>query len=444
MFKKLLFTLLAALFLVSASSIELSAQTSTAEVGFTPYSLFGLGDLATQGTSYNRSMGGIGIGDRNVRQINYLNPASISAREKQSFMLDFGVEQNNKYFSAYGASAVNATSSEKLTTVNNTFNMHHLIASFPIYKSSAFVVGITPYSSVGYNFKAKETDDNVIAQMGDITYNKIGQGGIYQGFLGASVTLFDRLSLGAEGIFYFGTVNRYSSAYFNTNTSYRTISSGWTNVTRGFTGKFGLQYQQPLSSNVSATIGATYSLGTTLNTEQTRYAYGVSTNATDTIIHNVQMVDTYSIPQEFGVGITIRHRDKWMVGFDYTRQDWSTVTLEATPGVDFKPVASQSFRFGFEITPNMYDIRYFMRRLTYRAGAYYTNSYVSLNGHQINSQGITLGVSIPVFRYYNSVTFGIDMGQRGTLQNNLVRERYFLFTLSIDLHDIWFIKPLYQ
>ena len=64
--------------------------------------------------------------------------------------------------------------------------------------------------------------------------------------------------------------------------------------------------------------------------------------------------------------------------------------------------------------------------------------------HIFARRGITLGVSFPVFRYYNAVTLGIDIGQRGSVTDNLIRERYFLFTLSFDLHDIWFVKTLYQ
>ena len=57
---------------------------------------------------------------------------------------------------------------------------------------------------------------------------------------------------------------------------------------------------------------------------------------------------------------------------------------------------------------------------------------------------MTLGVGIPVFRYYNSINFGVEFGQRGTLKGNQIRERYFLFNISFNLHDIWFIKPLYN
>ena len=60
--------------------IGLQAQNMDALGTFTPYSMFGVGDLVRPGTSLNRGMGGIGVGLRDNRFINYLNPASASAR----------------------------------------------------------------------------------------------------------------------------------------------------------------------------------------------------------------------------------------------------------------------------------------------------------------------------------------------------------------------------
>lgn len=426
------------------TAIPSSAQTIAADGGFTPYSMFGIGSLVRPGTSYNLSMGGIGIGDRNYRYINYINPAAVTERQAQSFMLDFGVEQGNVYYTANPATAIGGTGSELLKSVNNTFNMHHIIVSFPIWKSSAFKVGIVPYSNVGYKFITTESDDEMVAEAGDIKYSKIGQGSIYRTFIGAGATFWDRLSVGADLQFYFGTINRYSSATFTTNTSFRSINSGWTFVSRAISGKFGLQYKQPLVGNTSATIGVTYDLATAFRGENIRYAYGVSSSGKDTVFHRNTPLETMSVPSELGVGFTIRNTEKWMVGFDYTRSNWTNYFLEETPGVDIKPTIAQAFRVGFEVTPNRYDIRYYLKTLTYRAGAYYEQNYFTLNGFPITRQGITFGVSFPVFRYYNAVTFGIDIGQRGSVADNLIRERYFLFTLSFDLHDIWFIKTLYQ
>ena len=48
---------------------------------YTPYSMFGIGEISKQGTAYNKSMGGVGIATRDKRNINILNPAAVTARE---------------------------------------------------------------------------------------------------------------------------------------------------------------------------------------------------------------------------------------------------------------------------------------------------------------------------------------------------------------------------
>jgi hypothetical protein len=112
--------------------------------------------------------------------------------------------------------------------------------------------------------------------------------------------------------------------------------------------------------------------------------------------------------------------------------------------INFTPATARYYKAGFEITPNRYDIRYYMKRVTYRAGAYFEQSYISLNGHQINSFGITIGATFPILRLYNGVTFAVNMGQRGTLKHNLARERYINFMINFNLHDIWFVKYRYD
>ena len=441
--------LVVVLFAVSATGLR-AQDDPLALNGFSPYSLFGFGDVARPGTTYNASMGGIGIGDRNVRYINIINPAAVTAREVKSFMLDFGLENRNTIYQGNAALSMSPTATGVQKSASNTFNMHHLVASFPIATKGAFKMGLTHYSSVAYKFRALETSDDILANVGDIAYDRIGEGGLYKAFLGAGVTLFKRLNLGADVNYYFGKIDRHSNASFSSASiaSYRDIASGWATNVSCFGAKAGLQYTQPLSNALSAVIGVTYDFNTKLRGSETRYAYGESSSTTDTITFDNHKLENYSIPGELGVGLTLRYADQWMVGFDYTRQDWTKVTFGGYPGVDFSTGVAQNFRAGFEVTPNRYDVRsgfgHFLRRLTYRGGVYHERSYMILNGSPVAATGITLGMGIPVFRYYNSINFGIDMGQRGTLSSNQVRERYFLFTISFNLHDIWFIKPLYN
>ena len=437
----------AALLMLFPAQLRAQDDNPLAGIGYSPYSLFGFGDLVRQGTTYNTMMGGIGIGDRNVRNINILNPAGITARELKSFMVDFGLENRNVIYEGNAARSISPTASGVQRSASNTFNMHNLVVSFPIASQGAFKVGIMPYSSVNYDFEAHETSDELIASVGDITYTRTGRGGLYKAFLGAGVTLFDRLSLGIDANYYFGRIVRSSSATFENATSYRYLETGWRDNVSCFGAKAGLQYSQPLTKALVATVGVPYDFNTKLRGSQTRFAYG-EYSATDTIYHKVSNLENYAIPGEIGAGITLRYSDQWMIGFDYTRQDWSKVDFGGYPGVDFSSGVAQNFRAGFEVTPNRYDVRsgfgHFLRRVTYRGGAYHERSFMQLGGHPVAATGITLGFGLPVFRYYNSLNLGVDIGQRGTLKSNQIRERYFLITISFNLHDIWFIKPLYN
>ena len=440
---KILCSVVSAL-LLTALLQPAAAQEPLAGVGYSPYSLFGFGDLIRQGTAYNTAMGGIGIGDRNVRYLNFLNPAAVTAREAKSFMMDFGLENRNVLYQGNAATSLSETASGVLKSADNSFNMHHIVASLPIGTKGAFKLGVMPYSTVSYSFQADETSDALIAEAGDIRYTKQGAGGVYQAVLGAGFTLWNRLSLGADLDYYFGKIDRYSNATFRNDVSYRSINSGWGYNISCFGGKVGLQYVQPFNGALSATVGLTYGFSAKLRGGEQRYAYGKTSSSTDTIINRKTSLENYRVPAEIGAGITLRYGETWMVGFDYTRQDWTGIDIGGYPGVNFQTGVAQNFRAGFEVTPNRYDVRHWLRRLTWRGGAYREMSHIYLNGSQVASTGITLGVGIPVFRYYNSVNLGIDVGQRGALDNNLVRERYFLFTLSFNLHDIWFIPTLYN
>lgn len=435
-----------AFLLMAVSALPAAAQDILAGNGYSPYSLFGFGDPVRQGNAYNQSMGGIGIGDRNVRYINLLNPAAITAREVKSFMMDFGLENRNTLYEGNAAASMAQSAKGELRSASNTFNMHHIAATLPIGTIGAFKLAVMPYSTVSYDFQADETSDELIVEAGDIRYSKKGRGGVYQAVLGTGFTLWRRLSLGADLDYYFGKIDRYSSATFTTKSSYRTINSGWAENISCFGGKLGIQYTQPITNALSAVAGATYGFSSRLKGGQIRYAFGETSSSKDTVIYNRSSLENYRVPSEIGAGISLRYADVWMAGFDYVRQDWSGTGMSGAPGGEYilQTGVAQQFRAGFEVTPNRYDVRHWLRTLTYRAGAYHEQSHLTIGGSRVTSTGFTLGVGIPVYRYYNSINLGIDVGQRGTLTNNLIRERYFLFTISFNLHDIWFIPTLYN
>lgn len=420
-------------------SVCASAQSGTYGA-YSPYSIFGVGNISKEGTAFNKSMGGVGIATRNKRFINYLNPAAITARDTLSFMGDIGLAQNNTVFTQ-----------GDLKSAHNTFNVYNFVLSFPIYRSSAFMVGITPYSDVGYDFSDIVEDKDIIGVTNNISYSSYGTGSVYQLFAGAGATFWKRFSVGAEFIFLFGNIDKVTNMSYS-NSSYRSLNTGNELTVRGVTGKFGLQYEQKLGDNISMIIGATYRLGSKVRGYAKDYSYAVQSSVTDTLkLYTDTLQNTgLRFGDELGLGISIKGGDKWCAEFNYIRSDWRSTGMDSATGFSvvgssvFTTTVSNSFRAGFEITPNRNDIRYYLKRCAYRAGVYYDQAYYKLDGNNINSIGLTLGVTLPVFKWYNGISLGVDVGQRASNRNNMVRENYVTFNIGFNIHDIWFQKPRYN
>ncbi len=418
----------------------MSAQ-SGAYSSYSPYSIFGVGDIARPGITHNKSMGGVGIASRNNRFINTVNPAAVAARDTLSFMLDFGVSADGRIYRQ-----------GDIKSAKNLFNITDFVFTVPIYKKSALIVGLTPYSSLGYDFSYDITDQSILAEAGNMNYSSSGTGDLYQLYTGAGATFWNRFSVGAQFLYYFGNMNKSTTMDF-TSDSFRDIYSGYTLKLHAFGAKVGVQYDQQLVPGMNLTVGATYKTSSNLRGYVSDYKYATISSQSDTLRYNRDTLSRHngvSLASEYGVGIALRKGDKWSIEFDYTRSDWKNTNMDNYVGFStvgnatFSTTYSQSFRAGFEIVPNRNDIRYYMRRCAYRAGAYYDRDYYKLNGHTVNSFGVTFGITLPVFRWYNGVSIGVDLGQRGTNSSDMIRERYAKIYVGFNIHDIWFQKPKYE
>ena len=71
--------------------VPVSAMAQTSSINaFSPYSMYGIGELQTPGVVAQRSMGGVGLGMRSSVMVNPLNPAAYSLTPRQGFLFDFG------------------------------------------------------------------------------------------------------------------------------------------------------------------------------------------------------------------------------------------------------------------------------------------------------------------------------------------------------------------
>ena len=421
------------------SSLSLQAQSGAGN-GFSPYSVYGVGEVLSSGAAFNMTQGGVGIATRDKRFVNYLNPASVTARDSLSFMADFGMSNRNSYFRQ-----------GDLRTVNNLFNINDFVISFPIYKSSAMMLGVKPFSSTGYSFADRETDPDVVGKIGNVTTSSAGNGGIYEIFVGGAVTFWKRLSIGGQYIFYLGNIDKEVAIEYETE-KFRDVSTGYSLQLRGHTGKIGIQYDQPLSPKMTMTVGGTYKFRTGMHGYVRDFSFASSSALVDTLRFDEKQLkdEGLKFADEWGVGLSLRSGDRWSAEIDYLQSDWRKTGLDAVKGFavssaeDFSASVSRSVRAGFTFTPNRNDIRYYFRRVTYRAGAYYEKSYYNWAGKSVDAFGLTFGLTLPVYRGYNGITLGMDIGQRGKLAEGMIRERYFGFNIGFNIFDIWFQKRQYE
>lgn len=425
----------------------LSAVGAFAQSGeygsYSPYSIFGVGNLAGSPSAYVSGMAGTGIAGRNHRYLNTLNPAAVSVRDSLALMIDFSVFNTNTIYSqTYGGVTRHSA--------NNATNIGGFAISFPIWNKLAGYVGLKPYSSVGYTFSVNSAD----ADAGVISQTHSGIGSLYNFYGGLSHNFGDRFSIGAEADYIFGKLEKQfiqdiASSGYNEAQTYQTLTLN------AFTGKFGAQYEQPLGKDFKLSLGATYTLRSWLHgfNDGQYYSAGSVQNATlpESYADTLRGASGIALAGELGLGITLNFRNKLRASFDYTRSDWRNSGMDSAKGFavsdahqSFENSVRESYKLGFEYVPNISDVRYYHKRMAYRAGAYFNNEYYTVAGRPVNTAGITLGATLPVFRWYNGLSIAVDIGQRGPFSGSLVRENYFKISVGVNLFDIWFQQPRYD
>ncbi|MEN8204108.1 MAG: hypothetical protein ABFS28_16035 [Bacteroidota bacterium] len=401
---------------------------------YSPYTRFALGDLSRQGLGQNQAMGGTGIAIHNSNRINPLNPAAFSALDSTSVYFDFGA---NSFHNQY-----------KTDISSNTWwnmNLHHVTFASSMGKYLGFSAGILPYSSIGYSIK-HEYNDFLHGEALDTYYS--GEGGIMNFYVGTSVKLLDRISLGVTMNYLMGRLSRERNVEFPMSQDYSDVSSLENFDLKKPVFSLGLQYHEVFGDKFFFTLGGVYDFKADVSA---KLDYKINNDIlpfkpaplNDSVFIEPNYVlgeDTtfrnFTIPQKVGVGIAFGIPNKLTLTGDYIMQDWTGVMS----GEKDATTASSSMHFGAEYIPDYEALRGYHKLVTYRLGGYYTNYYLMVNEHQLKDYGITFGVGLPVRTLKSSINVAFTLGTRGTTEYNLVKENYGIITFNVTLHDLWFRK----
>jgi hypothetical protein len=416
---------------LAAISTVLQAQNSIKS----PYTRFGYGKLSDQTYGYQRGMGGIGIGLRNSQAINSLNPASLSSVDSMTFMFDAGVMGQMAWYEEGGA---------KSKKMNG--NIEYIAIQFLLAKNLGLGLGFKPVTHVGYNYGNVDSLAHIEGVAQSI-YS--GNGGLSKIYAGLSYHLFSRLSLGINVGYLFGDI------IHNSQKAPVTGGDGIFNVlkidtlrTSSFVYEAGLQYTLPIDKNKTLVFGAIFSpkikINTSVNLGEIRIDPSSGVVQTNPVYYSTRD-SIFEFPEIYGLGFTFNERNKLTAGLDVQYQRWSSARFyDKTDSL----TNQLKINLGGEYIPD-YRSNRFLKRMRYRLGAYYSNSYINIAGKGYKEYGASLGFGIPLNDRRSLLNLAFDYSRvkpnvESFADNIYINEQYFKITVSYTFNELWFFKRKVQ
>ncbi|MGB8359530.1 MAG: hypothetical protein WCD55_13045 [Bacteroidales bacterium] len=400
-----------------------------------PYGRYGIGNLSSQGTFRTLAMGGISSGIRNNLTLNYQTPASYSSIDTASFIFDFGLD--------YGVTRLN---DGNLNYSSSDLNFSHLLLGFPIMKGFGFSAGIMPFSNGNYVISDEFSPDLPgLDVAGTLTEMHKGVGGYQKAVIGTGYSPFRNLSVGINAFIVFGDITRYNEFAFGASNSSFNTRKQTTNSLVGIGYEASMQLMVPLSERRFVNAGLTFTPGMNLRTKNDemvmRYSYiQTSLLAFDTVYYN-KINTTSRFPYTIRGGISFGQEDKLTVGADIVYSAWSEASLPGNYGTYANTI---SLGAGAEYIPDKYSNYSFIKRIEYRAGCHFDESYALYEGAQVKQYGLTLGAGVPLRKSRSRISLYVDWSTRGNTDNGLYKESMITAGLSLNLFDFWFLKAKYD
>lgn len=420
---------------VTIALLSLTVKVNGQATISSPYSDFGVGLLEPGVFALGRSMGGISQGMRSPIDINISNPASYSAVRLTAFEAGlFG--------------GVRGLSKGSLSQTNHDFGLSYISLAFPVSSKWGSSVGLMPFSNVGY-----QVTNESILDTTDVHYTNMGEGGLSQFYIGNSFAFSPNFSIGANVAYLFGRIEQSWRTEFPDNQFlYRNSKVVDAFRANGFRFSFGLQGGVNLAEKVRLTYGYTTHLKTKLTAHSDLYRISYNTSqGTERDLDTSQVLlgakNSLNLPASHKAGFTINSRGIWLFGADVSLSDWTGFNRTSA----YQPERAQrdlgkSFGVaaGVQFTPDPESVSSYFKLVNYRAGFNYQQMPIAVNGKDITETSISLGLGMPFLsreaNSYGKFNLGVELGQRGTNDGNLIKEQFAIFNVGITYSTRWFIK----
>lgn len=454
--KKVFFNIILAAVLLlpmGASAQVLASSVNT----YSPYSMYGMGELAVKGNTIQRALGGIGVAMWSNTMVNVMNPAAFGITPRQAFLFNFGVEGSHfrNEQTKFGETHRN------VETAYNSINIHDIAFQMPLAKGLGLGFSLTPYSSVGYNMYSDDTSSDITGAVGNVRYNYLGDGDVTEVKAGIGWMPFSGFSVGVAAIYYWGNIERSYSASPQVITGsgeYSTTTGIDTYDVSRIKAQFGVMWNPIYQDQRILTIGATYDLGGALKPGLVKYVY------VDNLLSSVVREETdkalpLRLPHQLSVGVFYQTM-KFRLGADYVYQNWGSENSDYLEsggrGVHVAYTDTHTIKAGLEFVPRSSDVGNYLNRVAYRVGVRVGDYYQSFGGCSVAQYAVTAGLGLPIRLFGRSaINVGFEYGIRkpehetislGETETGMIKQQYVKFSLGFSLfgEDRWFVRHRYD
>lgn len=407
------------------------------------YSRFGLGLVEDPATGFNRAMGGVGFGIRMGNRLNPTNPASYSAIDSVSLIMDVGMKGSFGKFKQGG----------KTVGVNNA-SLDYVHFGMHIARRLGLVAGFMPYTTIGYSYSSPDnpiaTDANTTQQItSSNAYN--GSGGLSLAYIGLGWRPWRNLSVGANigflwGDYSHGIIPVYKEAGVESATYSGSLKSTYAQL-RTFKLDLGAQYPVRLTAEDWLTVGAVVGVGHKIP-QDVDQLYLTSKGDTTTYVAR----QPFDLPWSVGGGLAWQHRNTLLVAADVRLDMWNKcrtpIEYDEAGVHKYEPLEGYyknrtKIGVGAQWTPNPYKKQYW-NRVQYRAGVSYATSYMKIDGNDGPRElTLSIGAGLPITNNINNrsvVNVGMQWLRRSPSVAQHVKEDYLVVTLGLTFNEHWFFK----
>jgi hypothetical protein len=423
------------------------------------YSGYGMGDPVAPGMVRNLGMGGTGVSHSHLEFINNLNPALLHA---DKYMNNDSLTRRYTLFDASMA-ITGRKSSTSLTSQNNySANFNYFTWSVPMSAKWTTNIGLQPFTQVNYKVKYRNavvgspsTDSTII--------RRNGLGGLYEIYWANGLDINRNLSVGLQMSYIFGNrtdaishqltqggINQPDLFVYSNKINQHAVG-----IKPGivFRKEFLKKYDKEIldrENSVYINFGATYELFATGIGKQE-----IKTQDQDTLgnVISSHVISSRTIslrvPSVLKTGLSFDKPRSWTLAADFTYTPWSYYQGYVLSDAPFNVKLGNSYTIalGGELhTKGAHLQKEEARRKILRAGlAYSKTPYIGTQAVQLNDFSASLGASIPIkllkertMRPLNKLNLALIVGQRGTTQNNQIKELYFKLYFGFIISEEWF------